>query len=101
MADPEIPDLKMFIRARNAVWLTTRAIGIRGFRGLLVGGRDGVSGGNPDGSTLGVPVGAALGAREGRMVLGGMLGASERVPCGRRGECLKPPCRTVLRGLWE
>ncbi len=32
--DPEIPDLKMFIRARNAVWLRKRAIGIRGFRGL-------------------------------------------------------------------
>jgi hypothetical protein len=34
-AHPEIPDLKMFIRARNAVWWTKRAIGIRGFRGLI------------------------------------------------------------------
>jgi competence protein ComGF len=34
-ADPEIPDLKMLIRARNAVWMSKRAIGIRGFRGLL------------------------------------------------------------------
>ncbi len=41
---PEIPDLKMFIRARNAVWMSKRAIGIRGlvwtslnrgFRGLV------------------------------------------------------------------
>jgi hypothetical protein len=33
--DPEIPDLKMLMRVRNAVWLTKRAIGIRGFRGLI------------------------------------------------------------------
>ncbi len=32
--DPEIPDLKMFIRARNAVWISKRTIGIRGFWGL-------------------------------------------------------------------
>jgi hypothetical protein len=33
--DPEIPDWEMFIRARNAVWMTKRTIGIRGFWGLL------------------------------------------------------------------
>ncbi len=32
---PEIPDSKMFIRARNAVWMSKRTIGIRGFRGLV------------------------------------------------------------------
>ncbi len=29
-ADLEIPDLKMFIRARNAAWMSKRTIGIRG-----------------------------------------------------------------------
>ncbi len=33
-ADPEIPDLKMLIRAGNAVWRSKRRIGIRGFQGL-------------------------------------------------------------------
>jgi hypothetical protein len=28
--DPEITDVKMLIRARNAVWMSKRAIGIRG-----------------------------------------------------------------------
>jgi hypothetical protein len=36
LPDPEIPYLKMLIRARNAVWMSKRAIGIRGFRGLDV-----------------------------------------------------------------
>jgi hypothetical protein len=35
--DPKIPDLKMLIRARNAVWMSKRAIGFRGFTGLAVG----------------------------------------------------------------
>ena len=30
VTDPEIPDWKMFIRARNAVWMSKRAIGILG-----------------------------------------------------------------------
>jgi hypothetical protein len=35
LPDPEIPDLKMLTRARNAVLRSKRAIGIRGFRGLV------------------------------------------------------------------
>jgi hypothetical protein len=31
---PEIPELKMFTRARNAFWMSKRTIGIRGFRGV-------------------------------------------------------------------
>jgi hypothetical protein len=34
LPDPEIPDQKMLIRARNAFWRHERTIGIRGFRGL-------------------------------------------------------------------
>ncbi len=34
--DPEIPDLKKLMRARNAVWRQKRYIGNRGFMGLLV-----------------------------------------------------------------
>ncbi len=43
-----------------------------------------VSDGNPDGPKLGVPVGESLGARDGGIVIGGMLGASDGAAVGLR-----------------